>query len=546
MAATLLKCAPSNTITDEQVTVLCTLFPNITTLHLRHCDNLSDEAVLNLAKLPKLSELDLSSCDGLIGDLEPADDLATLSNLQILNLESSDELTDLCCFGTLPSLEFLNLDHCDNITPEALLLISSYSSLRCLNLTQSLSGPILEGIGTLLCLEELYLCLDEQETDISGPLINMVSPLSRLYYLDLTYSFLSPAVLREFCDYPRDIEFRMEEIYTDEKIDQETVLKMLGEKSPFGAQLLALEKLNPDGFLGHEEVFLRAGGLLAVIATMWQGNKIIDRAAFKVMSGLAWRNHTFQSSFLELGLISKICSMLPLEDGFDGRLVLAAGDFLFSLCRYGNGGLLALRESGGMPELMSLLIKTAGTAGNDDFGEGKMLASSLARLRMVNPAVEEDIGRNRVVERMLMEPFVVDTRDASDISRIEVLALLVKGIPMSEGAFLGAGGVLKVLSLLEARPLYSDRVTAVAKVVSELGQSSPECARAFCKADTMSKLVGILEGSVPVVYLFTIFDNNVEDIQMMRVAVSKAMGVLIEAAPFNVIVEESDFLANFS
>lgn len=329
VAATLLKCAPSRAIKDEEFGLICAFFPNITSLNLDCCRSLTDAAMVSLAKLPNLVDVNLTCCSGLIGE-ESSNALENMSTLKTLNLMFSENLKGLGCFLALPSLEYLNLDICQALTSESLLSIPKFSGLKELHISHRITAPALAGLGKLTNLERLFLCdgCIGESTNYSELLVLVISQLPKLVYLDISDSYLGAATIRLFCNYPRDMVIILDDVQSFDALDLEICLVMLSPQSPFGAQLLAMEALGSVA-VGQEDVFLQAGGLSAVVKIMWDCERL-QFAAFEAMSELAFRSSAFQNAFLELGLVPRICALLTVEDdGSDGCVSLAAGIFLF-------------------------------------------------------------------------------------------------------------------------------------------------------------------------------------------------------------------------
>lgn len=177
-----------------------------------------------------------------------------------------------------------------------------------------------------------------------------------------------------------------------------------------------------------------------------------------------------------------------------------------------------------MSDIMSLFVKKASDC---EYSASEKFGSCLARLRRQNPAVQHDIESHNLIARLLVDPFEVDTDNLTDLSRVEVLALLVEDNPDCQASFLRAGGILKILPLIE-KPRYRERLTVVAKLVVALSEDNPACARAFCKAGIMSSFARILEGSDPVANAINLMGHTNEVwLIRMKEALSSAVSILM-------------------
>ena len=167
---TSLKIINAEKLTD--ISALASL-KNLNELDLSWCEKLTD--ISALASLKNLNELDLSACV----ELTDISALASLKNLKVLRLYRCFKLTDISALASLENLEALYLKCCKKLTD-----ISALASLKNLKqLDISLNGFVLTDISALASLKnlnELFLNDCYKLTDISA-----LASLENLKKLDL-------------------------------------------------------------------------------------------------------------------------------------------------------------------------------------------------------------------------------------------------------------------------------------------------------------------------------------------------------------------------
>ncbi len=97
---------------------------NLTHLNLSENRNVSDDGLQGLSQFPRLSELNLSSCD-ITDEIFPT--LRKLSRLRILNLSFCNRISDtgLRSISDLRNLTYLDLQGCPRITRAGLARIET-------------------------------------------------------------------------------------------------------------------------------------------------------------------------------------------------------------------------------------------------------------------------------------------------------------------------------------------------------------------------------------------------------------------------------------
>lgn len=280
--------------------------------------------------------------------------------------------------------------------------------------------------------------------------------------------------------------------------------------------------------------FLEGGGLALLVRCMREGNSMLGQEfqekAYEALSQMVWLSSQFQQAFLALNLIPELSEVLTREDvdqdhfRFPNGVATAVATLLFALCIHGTRGVGALRESGVMGQLMTFLVEKG-----PSFGAG---ASERLLQHLQQTALQTDIETHNLIERLLEKSFeVVDLPSRRYLSRIASLLSLLTDNPPCQASFLEFGGVEKVLVHLN-EPLYTDRVMLVSRLIALLVKENAKCARAFCATQALSRLGGILEGSINMAE-----DNSnvfsVCDAVAWRMAVSKAIDALSEAEDGN-------------
>ncbi|KAI8068426.1 hypothetical protein BC940DRAFT_299055 [Gongronella butleri] len=116
-------------LTDRAIDLLTMAAPTLRTLNLSFCCALSDTALTHLARLPNLSDLDLSFCGAAVSDASLAfflqhqerdNQLTNVAPLQRLNLRGCVRLTGRGLYDILSSLPshllYLNVSQCPAVT----------------------------------------------------------------------------------------------------------------------------------------------------------------------------------------------------------------------------------------------------------------------------------------------------------------------------------------------------------------------------------------------------------------------------------------------
>ncbi len=124
-----------NKITDEMLAQIIELFPNVVSLNLSGCEEITDAGLAHLKELTQLTDLNLVWCH-LITDAGLAH-LARLTQLTSLNLFGCALITDagLAHLARLTQLTDLNLVWCHLITDAGLAHLAGLAQLTSLNLS---------------------------------------------------------------------------------------------------------------------------------------------------------------------------------------------------------------------------------------------------------------------------------------------------------------------------------------------------------------------------------------------------------------------------
>lgn len=122
-------------LTDTQLASLIQACPNLQTLNLTRCYQITDQGLASLSQLKQLQTLHLEEC--IVITDERLASLAQLKQLRTLNLTECDQITDegLASLGQLRNLQRLNLKGCRKITDEGLASLTQLPQLQILNLT---------------------------------------------------------------------------------------------------------------------------------------------------------------------------------------------------------------------------------------------------------------------------------------------------------------------------------------------------------------------------------------------------------------------------
>ena len=137
---------------DAAVMAMASGCPQLTTLDLCNCDNITDAAVAAVASgCKQLTTLDLGCCDN-ITDAAVVAVASGCKQLTTLKLEDCSKITDAAVVAVASAckqLTRLNLSGCSNITDEAVVAVASgckqLSSLRlfgCLKITEAAKAEL--------------------------------------------------------------------------------------------------------------------------------------------------------------------------------------------------------------------------------------------------------------------------------------------------------------------------------------------------------------------------------------------------------------------
>ena len=207
-------------LTDKDVAYVVRRFPRLCSLTLTGNSHVTDAALVEIARLPKLRELNISGCDitvngmatlpeGLesiaLGDYQKHTDTRRLLSdegvtaaarrcprLRTLNLECTDAVTDAAIIevaNLCPHLQTLNLDYAKLITDRAVIHAAEHCDLKSVDLSNQ-GGITDESILALAknCPNLKLLKVDSWESDdthITDASVLALARCTRLETLDL-------------------------------------------------------------------------------------------------------------------------------------------------------------------------------------------------------------------------------------------------------------------------------------------------------------------------------------------------------------------------
>lgn len=176
-----LNVAGSEKITDDGVSYITT-YSNLTSINLSKC-NLSDNSLIKISKLTKLTHLDIS-LNLLITD-PGIKNIAKLDNLKYINLSELSGVTDkgikyIC--GGCKNLEHIELSGHYGVTNASLKELSALPNLRIIIIHDcfSINGHGLKYLSINVEHLDLFGCGKINENDLAT-----ISNLSKLVYLNI-------------------------------------------------------------------------------------------------------------------------------------------------------------------------------------------------------------------------------------------------------------------------------------------------------------------------------------------------------------------------
>jgi ABC-type transporter Mla MlaB component len=143
-------------LNDAGMAYLRHRLPNIQTLNLSACSNISDQGLANIAAMRSLKSLDLSNCDRLTG-------------------------AGLACLQALTGMTSLNLAHCEGVDDAGLAHLSHLPDLQSLDIRncQQISGIGLAHLPPK-CLKSLVLSGCNRLTDADLKVLTRMPSLDSL------------------------------------------------------------------------------------------------------------------------------------------------------------------------------------------------------------------------------------------------------------------------------------------------------------------------------------------------------------------------------
>ena len=161
----------SKSLTDDILAQVVQAFPNVTTLNLGNCKNITDKGLKHLDVLKKLISLNLQGCEKITDEgLKYLGSFESRTFLESLSLQGCKLITDKGLKqldGELTGLISLNLQECDKITGKGFVYLDSFPKLASLNLSNTLFGQQEEDWENLKNLEYLS-SLDLSYTQITN------------------------------------------------------------------------------------------------------------------------------------------------------------------------------------------------------------------------------------------------------------------------------------------------------------------------------------------------------------------------------------------
>lgn len=173
-------------LTDHQLASLIQAYPNLQTLNLSGCLQMTTQGLTAVAKLSQLQFLDLSSCRQITD--QGLATLTQLQNLRTLDLSRCLQITDqgLTSLIQLQNLRTLSLLRCTQITDQGLTSIAQLQKLRTLSLLGCLEITD-QGLASLAQLPHLQT-LDLSNCNITDQGLTFLAQLPHLETLYLSES----------------------------------------------------------------------------------------------------------------------------------------------------------------------------------------------------------------------------------------------------------------------------------------------------------------------------------------------------------------------
>ena len=204
-------------ITDFGLTAIGNSFPELRSISLSHCLDISDVGITALAKgCPQLETVKFFEC-GFISDTGILALASGCPHLQTIEMASSGFITDDCLLSLAlqcPQLESIQINYCENITDVGLSALANgcvnLRTLRlfyCLEITDASLLALSLGCSRLQIIE-LYDCASVTDVGLSHLAngCNELKTLSLKYCRNITDSGLS--ALAKGCSQLRSITFK--------------------------------------------------------------------------------------------------------------------------------------------------------------------------------------------------------------------------------------------------------------------------------------------------------------------------------------------------
>jgi len=165
---------------NEKLRGLDKRFPNLRQLELCNCYRVSDNGLLHIGMMTKLTSINLQSCgvspDGLRH-------LSNLSKLKVMSLQRCSYINDNACHRIaflFPSLRKLDVGGCARITDEGVKSLAKLKSLRVLNLwyCRSLTDTTLDHIA--MGLKKLHTLIVTGCTLLTDYKLHVLNKIPRL------------------------------------------------------------------------------------------------------------------------------------------------------------------------------------------------------------------------------------------------------------------------------------------------------------------------------------------------------------------------------